>query len=169
MSNLILSIDPGLTGAWALFEERGNWLAVGDMPAVHDGALGWVNGVELQSNLMAAIQGRPTIAVIERVTPMPKQGVTSMFNFGVAFGSTLGVLSAMHLRIELVSPLTWKRGLGLVFSKEVTQTERKRASLDKARILFPLAPLELAKHHGRAEALLLGYWFIERRNLRKAA
>ena len=42
-------------------------------------------------------------------------------------------------------------------------TSDKRASLDRARLLFPSAELHLAKHDGRAEALLLAYYVQNRR------
>jgi len=38
----------------------------------------------------------------------------------------------------------------------------KQASLDKVRLLYPSADLGLAKHDGRAEALLLAHWFLNR-------
>ncbi len=83
---------------------------------------------------------------------MPRQGIASAFNFGVGFGSVLSILQARHLSIELVTPVVWKRAMGL--SKD------KRASLDKARLLYPAADLSLAKHEGRAEALLLAHWAL---------
>ena len=81
---------------------------------------------------------------------MPKQGVASSFALGVGLGSILGVLQAMHVPLELVTAAAWKRALGL--------SSDKRASLHKARLLFPSAELGLAKHDGRAEALLLAYY-----------
>jgi len=38
----------------------------------------------------------------------------------------------------------------------------KRASLDKARLLFPGADLGLVKHDGRAEALLIAQYALSR-------
>jgi crossover junction endodeoxyribonuclease RuvC len=87
---------------------------------------------------------------------MPRQGVASSFAFGVVFGSILSVLQAMQIGIDLVTPATWKRALGL--------SSDKRASLDKARLLFPTADLHLAKHDGRAEALLLAHWALLRQH-----
>jgi len=81
---------------------------------------------------------------------MPKQGIASAFTFGAGLGSILATVQTLRLPLELVTPATWKRALGL--------GAEKRASLDKARLLFPSAPLDLAKHDGRAEALLIAYW-----------
>jgi hypothetical protein len=85
---------------------------------------------------------------------MPAQGIASAFQFGVGFGSLLGVLQALHIRIELVTPAVWKRSYGL--------GKDKHASLHKARLLFPTADLHLAKHDGRAEALLLAHYALTR-------
>jgi crossover junction endodeoxyribonuclease RuvC len=78
---------------------------------------------------------------------MPGQGIASSFQFGVGFGSILSVLQAMHISIAFVTPAVWKRFHGL--SKD------KRASLHKARLMFPSAELHLAKHEGRAESLII--------------
>jgi crossover junction endodeoxyribonuclease RuvC len=124
---------------------------VHDLPVIRDRSLAWIDGSELQSRLLELIRGRHAIACIERVSAMPRQGVASSFQFGVGFGSVLGVLQAMHCRVELVTPASWKKGLGL--------SSDKHASLYKARLLFPFADLRLAKHDGRAEALLIAHWF----------
>jgi len=148
---LIVGIDPGLTGAVAVLDPAGELERLADLPVIRAGRrLAWVDGGALQSILIEVLQGRPARAIVERVSAMPRQGVASAFNFGVGFGSVLAVLQTMHIGVELVTPGVWKRGLGL--------SSDKRASLDKARLLYPGAELHLAKHEGRAEALLLAYW-----------
>ncbi|MGB6449119.1 MAG: hypothetical protein WBE92_00040 [Steroidobacteraceae bacterium] len=146
----ILGVDPGLSGALALLGADGEPELVADLPVIRDRSLAWIDGGALQSTLLNALRGRQCRAVVERVSAMPRQGVASSFTFGVGFGSILSVLQSLQLPIELVTPAVWKRTLGL--------SSDKRASLDKARLLFPSADLGLAKHHGRAEALLLAYW-----------
>ena len=152
---LTLGIDPGLTGAAALLDVTGECVLLADLPIIRDKSLAWVDGQQLQSMLLDAIGGRQCRAVVERVSAMPRQGVASSFGFGVGFGSILSVLQTLLLPLELVTPAQWKRAMRL--------TAEKRASLDKARLLFPSAELHLAKHDGRAEALLLAYWRHERR------
>jgi crossover junction endodeoxyribonuclease RuvC len=155
MSALTLGIDPGVTGALALLDRSGQVELLADLPIIRDKSLAWVDGAELQSMLLNAIGGRQCHAVVERVSSMPGQGIASAFGFGVGFGSILSVLQTLRLPLELVTPSVWKRAVGL--------SSDKRASLDKARLLFPLADLTLAKHDGRAEALLLAYWIQSRR------
>jgi hypothetical protein len=152
---LTLGVDPGLTGALALLDGDGSIELLADLPIIRDKSLAWVDGGELQTIVRDALRGRPCRAIVERVSAMPRQGVASSFAFGVGFGSMLGVLQAQHLPIELVTPAVWKRALGL--------TSDKRASLDRARLLFPTADLRLAKHDGRAEALLIAHHVMTRR------
>jgi crossover junction endodeoxyribonuclease RuvC len=147
MNGLTIGIDPGLTGALAIIDDVGAVVALADLPIIRDLSLAWVDGSALQSVLLDAIGGRQSRAVIERVSAMPKQGIASSFLFGVGFGSILSVLQAMHIPLEFVTPAAWKRSYGL--SKD------KHASLHKARLMFPTAELHLAKHDGRAEALLI--------------
>lgn len=152
---ITLGIDPGLTGALALLDADGAPELVADLPVIRDGRLSWIDGRALQSMLLDALQGRQGRAVAERVSAIPRQGVASSFAFGVVMGSLLSVLQTLQLPLELVTAAQWKRALGL--------SSDKRASLDKARLLFPTADLRLAKHDGRAEALLLAHWAMARR------
>ena len=152
--SLTIGNDPGLSGAIAILNTEGAIESLRDLPIIRDKSLAWVDGSELQSIIMAALRGRAAVAVIERVSSMPGQGIASSFAFGVGFGSLLSVLQALHIRIEFVTPAVWKRSLGL--SKD------KDASLHKARLLFPLAELHLKKHDGRAEALLIAHYAMSR-------
>lgn len=63
-------------------------------------------------------------------------------------------MQCLRLPLEFVTPATWKRALGL--------GPDKHAALDKGRLLYPMADLTLAKHHGRAEALLIAHWALRR-------
>jgi crossover junction endodeoxyribonuclease RuvC len=154
MTILTIGIDPGLTGGLAVLSPDGAAEFVADLPVIRDRTLAWIDGNALRSMLIAAKQGRPWRVIVERVSAMPKQGVSSSFQFGVGFGSVLGVLQALQLPIEFVTAAVWKRALGL--------SSDKRASLHKARLLYPTAELHLAKHDGRAEALLLCHWALTR-------
>ena len=149
--SLVIGIDPGLSGAIAVLSADGAVEYLADLPVIRDRSLAWIDGAQLQTMRLDACRGRPARAVVERVSAMPRQGVSSSFAFGVSFGSILSVLQAMQIPIELVTPSVWKRSLGL--------SRDKHASLHKARLLFPTAELQLAKHDGRAEALLLAHWY----------
>jgi crossover junction endodeoxyribonuclease RuvC len=141
-----------LSGAIAVLSPSGELECVADLPVIRDGRLAWIDGGALQSFLIDTLPGRPARAIVERVSAMPQQGVASAFNFGVGFGSVLSILQARQIGIEFVTPTAWKRAMGL--------SPDKAASLHKARLLYPAAELTLAKHHGRAEALLLAHWAL---------
>ncbi len=151
---LTIGIDPGLSGAVAVLAPDNMIEALEDLPVIRDGRLAWVDGGALQSLLLEVVGNRSARVVVERVGAMPRQGVASAFNFGVGFGSILAIVQARQLPLELVTPAVWKRALGL--------SSDKRASLDRARLLFPTAELGLAKHDGRAEALLLAHYALNR-------
>ncbi|HEY4355635.1 MAG TPA: hypothetical protein VGN16_07815 [Acidobacteriaceae bacterium] len=155
----LFAIDPGMTGAIACI--RDGVASVEDLPVITDRALAWVDGNALTAKLLRLRSGKPATCIIERVGAMPGQGVSSSFKFGMGFGSILGVLQSMQIPIEFVTPVVWKRDLGLA--------KEKTASLDKARLLFPYVDLHLQKHDGRAEALLIAHWYMTKAQAKAAA
>lgn len=99
-----------------------------------------------------AVEQRETFAVVEHVSAMPGQGVTSCFSFGRNFGFILGLLTAFRIPYELVRPQKWKK----VFSC----TSDKNTSIEVAQRMFPGVDLRrtprCAKpHDGICEALLM--------------
>ncbi len=165
---LTLGIDPGLSGAVAVLAADGTAECVIDLPVIRDLKLAWIDGGELQSQLLEVLQGRPAQVMIERVHAMPKQGITSSFTFGITFGSILGTLRCMGLPIQFAEPHAWKKQSGL-HAPNKSLTEKKHAALDRARLLFPNMELHLAKHHGRADALLIARWAQSLRQVAEAA
>jgi crossover junction endodeoxyribonuclease RuvC len=165
--SLILAIDPGLTGAYALLERTGKIIEVGDLPVIADLKTKWIDGDTLTEQWLDRIGEREVTGVIERVHPMPESGSQGAFSQGMTLGSLLVSLQIVGASIELVAPQSWKRDLGLL-SPGSTDGERKRRSLDKARLLFPRAPLDRQKDHGRAEALLIAHWYLQKDSLRAA-
>lgn len=145
----ILGIDPGLSGALAFhYMDAADLVAVEDMPLA-DGSI--------SSALLASIIKRhaPTIAMIEAVSAMPGQGVTSMFNFGKAFGTTIGVVSALNIPLHFATPQKWKKHYRLSSDKEECRA--------RALQLFPACAASFArkKDHGRAEAALIAKFAAE--------
>ena len=64
--------------------------------------------------------------LLEQVSAMPGQGVTSMFNFGQSFGIIKGICSAMQLPIYFVRPAKWKKYLILLTRKRCEQNKSNR-------------------------------------------
>jgi Holliday junction resolvasome RuvABC endonuclease subunit len=91
---------------------------------------------------------------MEQVHAMPKQGISSTWNFARAVGVISAVCELTNYPFHLVSPQKWKKHFNL--------TADKNEALDLARKLFPKAPLKLKKDINRAEALLIAeYWRIQ--------
>lgn len=146
----LLGIDPGISGAWALLWPDGT-TAAGDLPT----AAGDVDAAGFATFIRSAL---PFAAVVEAVHSMPKQGVASTFRFGRAHGAVLGVLAALLVPTHLVAPTSWKRHFRLGSDKD--------ASRALARRLWPACGvLERKKDHGRAEALLMARYGLERLDL----
>lgn len=135
-----IGIDPGKSGAMAIIGEE----KISVIPFDE----------ELYLGCLRTLSKPPchVKAVVEHVSAMPGQGVTSMFNFGRSFGWTLGVLDVCEIPYELVRPQKWK--------KEYSVTGDKNSSIAVCRRLFPevsLLPTSRCKkdNDGMAEALLM--------------
>lgn len=139
---IFIGIDPGKSGALAYIMDDGSVNVIPYDKGHYKFAL---------KNL--ADKGTENLrCCVERVTAMPGQGVTSMFNFGLNFGWILGLLEAYSIPYELASPQKWK--------KEFSVTSDKNTSIEVCKRLFPdvsLLPTERCRkdNDGMAEALLI--------------
>ena len=100
---LIIAIDPGINGAICFFE-NGEVKEVLEMPTMAEGKKNkrQVNGRQIYNEISSRIENynlQDINVVVEKVSAMPGQGVTSMFNFGQSFGVIKGICSAMQLPI----------------------------------------------------------------------
>ena len=157
---LIIGIDPGINGAICLFKD-GKIVDVFEMPkmAVGKKNKSQVNASQIFNEIQKAVEGEDktkVIAVIEQVSAMPGQGVTSMFNFGQSFGILKGICSAMHLPVYYVRPARWKKYFNLINSE-------KDASRTRAIEIFPYFSGQLSKKkdNNKADAILIASFFFE--------
>ena len=155
---LIIGIDPGISGGVCFFED-GQVKEIIDMPVMADGKKNkrQINGPQIYNEILIRInkfQKKDIIVVIEQVSAMPGQGVTSMFNFGQSFGVLKGICSAMQLSMYFVRPAKWKKYFGLI------KTE-KDASRTKVIEIFPYISSELSrkKDSNKADAVLIASFF----------
>lgn len=154
---IYIGVDPGLTGGVAMIvPEMG--VNVIDMPTVEYSKAGAVkravdcNG--LAKWLGPRIGGIAITLFIERVNAMPGQGVSSMFSLGMSFWGVVGVAAGLGIPVELVEPRAWKRYFGLGPDKDQARGLASR--------LYPSVDLSKKKDHGRAEALLIARYGMEK-------
>lgn len=151
-------IDPGLSGAIAFLDERGEPYCGGvyDTPVVEvprsNGGKRHAFDLPEMASLLRMVPADSLSVVLEQVGPMPGQGVTSMFRFGEGYGCWQGILAALGIRYVLVHPQRWQRAM----LDGVPRGDG--ASLIVAKRRFPKVDLHRKKDHGRADALLLAEW-----------
>ena len=157
---LIIGIDPGVSGSICFFKD-GQILDVIEMPTMNEGKKNkkQVNGSQIYNEIFKRIDKNVvsnTRVVIEHVTAMPGQGVTSMFNFGQSFGILKGICSAMQLPMYFVRPAKWKKYFNLINSE-------KDASRTRAIEIFPHFSSQLSKKKdsNKADAILIASFYYE--------
>ena len=131
---IIIGIDPGISGS-ICFLKDGKIVDVVEMPTMTEGKKNkrQVNGSQIYNEILKRInkvENQEIRVVIEHVSAMPGQGVTSMFNFGQSFGILKGLCSAMQLPMYFVRPAKWKKYFNLINSE-------KDASRTRAIEIFP--------------------------------
>ena len=131
------------------------------MPIMTDGKKNkkQVNGSQVYNEVIKRIkqfEKNQIRVVIEHVSAMPGQGVTSMFNFGQSFGILKGICTAMQLPMYFVRPAKWKKYFNLLNSE-------KDASRTRAIEIFPYFSSQLSrkKDSNKADAILIASFYHE--------
>ena len=157
---LIIGIDPGISGSICFFQD-GKIIDVVEMPTMTEGKKNkkQVNGSQIFNEISDRIKKldkKDIKVIIEQVSAMPGQGVTSMFNFGQSFGILKGICSAMQLPMYFVRPAKWKKYFNLINSE-------KDASRTRAIEIFPYFSGQLSrkKDSNKADAILIASFYYE--------
>ena len=130
-----IGIDPGASGAIAVIHESGNVNWIRNDSTEH----------ELADWLRDVAEGFDCIAIIEQVSAMPKQGVSSTFKFGRSFGFLIGLLTALRVRYESYRPQVWQKHMHCLTKGD------KNVSKAAAQRLWPSTKIT----HANADALLI--------------
>lgn len=147
---IYLGIDPGRSGAIC---------AVGDCGSPYD-SVRWSSPLSEVSEWLGDMKARaPLRAAIEKVGAMPKQGLSSTFKFGEAYGWCGAMLTAHRISHEYVVPTSWQREFGLVLRRskgapKETSTAKKNRHKARAKQLFP----DVKVTHATADAWLIAEW-----------
>ena len=157
---LVIGIDPGISGSICFFQD-GKIIDVVEIPTMTEGKKNkkQVNGSQIFNEISEKIEKldkKDIKVVIEQVSAMPGQGVTSMFNFGQSFGILKGICSAMQLPMYFVRPAKWKKYFNLINSE-------KDASRTRAIEIFPYFSGQLSrkKDSNKADAILIASFYYE--------
>lgn len=166
----VIGIDIGITGAIAVVPEDGTKAWVIDMPAIT---------IERNKKTKRLVDGRgiarelsrlrgETYAFVEAAQASQNMGVVSAFSYGESFGLVVGVLNALGIPVQPARPVVWKRDLGILrrgnqeLGRDELRAEGKRMARALARKLYPHIDVCMAKHDGRAEAILIAHWGHEK-------
>lgn len=153
----IVGIDPGISGALVVINEENEALDHLLMPTFITGTKKAVDGYALAYWLgVLKHKDEDTFVVIENVHAMPKQGVTSSFNFGHSFGVVEGVVSALNLPYGLITPQKWKKAFNFI-SKDKDEP--------RGRLLKAIPEWKEIKLKGKGQALADAYYIARCHNL----
>jgi crossover junction endodeoxyribonuclease RuvC len=148
----VIGIDPGVLGGLVVLE-WGTPIACEPMPIIQN----LIDGAAVAAFIAFH---DPDLVGLERAQAMPDQGVVSMFNYGVGYGTILGILQGMKIKHRTIRPQEWQKW---AFSQlRVKREDPKGAALAVAKALYPTAALIPPRcripHKGIVDALLIaGY------------
>lgn len=143
---MIVGIDCGYrTGGVAFVGD--DWAEVHDLPVYDEGG---VDVVALH-DILSSVEIIDHI-YIEKQQAMPKQGVSSTFKLGYAFGQIVTSVALFRHPYTLVTPVTWKRSMNLPRDKDAARRMAQQWFPDIA------SQLKRKKDEHRAEALLIALY-----------
>ena len=152
---LIYGIDPGFTGAIALYWPDTGKLEVHDMPVMKNPKGKTIINPHGVLDILAN-EGGKSLAVIEQVSAMPGQGVSSMFRFGEGYGHLQMACAASKLPLQYVTPATWKKHFNLSRDKGVSRGVAMQRFPNQAQ------QFSRVRDDGLAEAALIALYAAEK-------
>ena len=140
---IYLGIDPGKGGGISFIKETGIASAF-KCPETP---------IEIVKLIKKETKGfRKKRAMIEKVHSMPRDGGVSAFSVGCNYGTWLGILCALNIPYQTVTPQKWQK---TYWPLPKEKKSRKHRLKDKAYKLYPGAKNTLAT----ADAVLIGHYF----------
>ena len=150
----IFGIDPGYTGAIAIYWPEANKLEMHDMPIMLNHAGKNIIDCHALLNILEPAT-KTRFAVVERVGSMPGQGVSSVFRFGEGYGMLQACIAANKHPMHFVTPAKWKGHFGLNRDKGVSRSKAMERFPEYAQLFSRV------KDDGRAEAALIALYGAE--------
>lgn len=151
----ILAVDPGLNNGIAVLGYDRQLLTAGEIPIIGEGP-----SKRLHLAFLVSIIDLCSVkeAVVEDVSAMPQQGVSSTFRFGRATGAIEGALSALGIPTAFVKPAAWKKAIG---AKAKADENIRALAIQQWPSMAHL--FARVKDHNRAEAALIGLHYLSKR------
>lgn len=119
--SIYIGVDPGKKGAMAI---------MGYSNTTGERYMMKIIPFDPQEYIKTLKQFNGATVCIEQVHSLPHEGVKSVWSFGQTYGWLLGVLDAVGLSYQTVSPNLWKKDFSLL------RTEKKQ-SIEVCKRLFP--------------------------------
>lgn len=151
---MILSADPGISGALALYDWRTSFVQTWASPVEPTGPDGRnrVDVAALAALVSCLAMAEPVVAALELTNGRGGQDAAASYQFGRAAGILEGLVVAAGIPVQWISPSAWKPRLGV-------PSDKKR-SRERASQLLPHAAHLWRRQtdHGHAEAAMIGYY-----------
>lgn len=112
------------------------------------------NNPTLIASVLRSYAALEATVVVERVGPMPAQGVSSSVRFVGSMYLAQGVVAGLGMKLIRVTPSTWKRQMELSADKERSRAAALQQWPDRTDLF------SRKKDHDRAEAALMALWAI---------
>lgn len=119
MDSCVLGIDPGVSGALTILTLHGQYKGSIKLNETHRDVWDWLDEYR---RLVA-------FAVLEKVGPMPRQGVSSTFKFGMSYGGLIMLLVAAEIPHEYATPAKWQKRLGCMSKGDKNVTKIRAQQL----------------------------------------
>jgi crossover junction endodeoxyribonuclease RuvC len=131
---IVIGIDNGLDGGIVAIASDG-LLISSVTPTLGTGKRSYdvQHMADTLRDVVDANAGGDCMAFLERAQAMPGQGVSSMFSIGFGFGIWQGLLTALRVPFEIVSPRKWQNEMFV----GINRTDTKAASALVAQRLRP--------------------------------
>lgn len=155
---VVIGIDPGLSGGIAMTGLTEVVCTYSVMPVIKAKGGTELDGAAIL-NFFEVHRERFEICLValEKVHAMPKQGVSSTFKFGMGFGEIQGIIKALRLPLELVTPQAWMKQVLHGTSRD------KGQAIAYVKRRFPMINLKATPrctkdHDGIADAICIAEW-----------
>ena len=153
-NDVILGIDPGLTGAVAILNAQGvSMMDALRTPTLKATKRGQKTEYDLPGMRNILLHHDPLLVGIEKVHSMPHDGHSSAFRFGQGYGLWLGLLAGLGIPFVELPPQRWQSRM-LAGHPRGAQT--KISAVKVSQGLWPDIPIHYKADWGMADAALIG-------------